>query len=247
MKPGAENASMKTLNNEGLMLIKTQGIVISYIRYKETSIIVRIFTRELGLKSYIVNGVRSSNAKVKMGFYQPLTFLDLVVYDKENANLQRISEVRLGKAYQRIPFDFQRSGIALFVAEVLAKSIYDGYHNEDLFDYLDLAIGQLDGDMALLSHYPVAFLWETSRYLGFAPDDAMGFFEELKENFTKQMDWQPEMLYLQGLMETSFGFRGNVPSHIRRNLLDHMLLFYSKHLDQHSEWKSVKVLRQMMK
>ncbi|MGY6742618.1 MAG: DNA repair protein RecO [Cecembia sp.] len=228
------------------MLVKTQGIVVSYIRYKESSIIVKIFTRELGLKSYIVNGVRSSNARTKMGFYQPLTFLDLVVYDKENANLNRIAEVRLAKAYQRIPFDFLRSGIAMFVAEVLSKSIYDGYQNEDLFDYLDLAIGELDGKRAVLSHYPATFLWEMARYLGFAPDDSRDFFEELQENFTKQMDWQPEMVYLEGLMAASFAYAEKTPALIRRNLLDHLLLFYTKHLDQSSEWKSVKVLRQMM-
>jgi DNA repair protein RecO (recombination protein O) len=228
------------------MLIKTQGIVISYIRYKETSIIVKIFTREMGLKSYIVNGVRSSNARTKMGFYQPLTFLDMVVYEKESANLNRVSEVRLGKAYQRIPFDFQRSGIALFVAEVLAKSIYESYQNEDLFDFLDLAIGQLDGDQAVLSHYPVVFLWEMAKYLGFAPDDALGLFEELQENFTKQMDWQPELDYLQGLITSSFAYSEKIPAIIRRNLLDHLLLFYTKHLDSNYEWKSVKVLRQIM-
>ena len=41
------------------MLRKTQGIVLSYIKYKDSSIIVRIFTRELGLKGYVVNGARS--------------------------------------------------------------------------------------------------------------------------------------------------------------------------------------------
>jgi DNA repair protein RecO (recombination protein O) len=228
------------------MLTKTQGIVISYIRYGETSIIVKIFTRELGLKAYIVNGVRSSKAKSKMGFYQPLTLLELVVYDKENSKLNRISEIKLAKAFQRIPFDFLRSGIAMFVSEALGKSIYEGYQNESLFDYLMDAIQLLDEENANLSHYPIAFLWETSRYLGFAPDDANEFFEELKENLTKQIDWDPEIRYLNQLITDSFNFNEKIPALIRKNLLDHMLIFYSKHLEQQSEWKSVKVLRQMM-
>jgi DNA repair protein RecO (recombination protein O) len=228
------------------MLTKTQGIVISYLRYRETSIIVKIFTRELGMKAYIVNGVRSSKAKSKMGFYQPLTLLDMVVYDKENVSLNRISEIKLFKAFQRIPFDFLRSGIAMFVAEVLAKSIYEGYQNEALFDYLMDVISLLDEEKAVLSHFPIAFLWETSRYLGFAPDEADEFFEELKENLTKQIDWDPEIKYLNQLIRDSFDFNEKVPALVRKNLLDHMLIFYSKHLEQQSEWKSVKVLRQMM-
>ncbi|RZS95767.1 DNA repair protein RecO [Cecembia calidifontis] len=228
------------------MLVKTKGIVVSYIRYKESSIIVRIFTRELGLKAYIVNGVRSSNAKTKMGFYQPLTLLDLVVYNKENVGLNRISEVKLGRAYHKIPFDFLRSGIAMFMAEVLSRSVYEGYQNEDLFDFLVEALIVLDDEQAVLSHYPNVFLWGMARYLGFAPDVAAEFFEELREDFTKQMDWGPEMAYLDSLIVEDFAYADKISVQVRRNLLDHLLVFFSKHLDQPAEWKSVKVLRQMM-
>jgi DNA repair protein RecO (recombination protein O) len=228
------------------MLVKTRGIVVSYIRYKESSIIVKIFNRELGLKAYIVSGVRSSNAKIKMGFYQPLTILDMVVYNKESAGLNRISEVKLAKAYQKIPFDFLRSGIAMFMAEVLSRSIYEGYQNEDLFDFLVEALFFLDDEQVVLSHYPNVFLWGMAKYLGFAPNLAEEFFGELIEDFNKQMDWKPEMEYLDRLMIQDFSFTEKVPAHIRRNLLDYLLVFFSKRLDQPAEWKSVKVLRQMM-
>ena len=228
------------------MLVKTRGIVVSYIRYKESSIIVKIFTRELGLKAYIVNGVRSSNAKIKMGFFQPLTILDMVVYNKDSVGLNRISEVKLGKAYQKIPFDFLRSGIAMFMAEVLSRSIYEGYQNEDLFDFLEEALFFLDEEKVVLSHYPNVFLWGMARYLGFAPNLAGEFYDELREDFTKQIDWGPEMAYLDRLMVEDFSFTEKIPAQIRRNLLDHLLVFFSKRLDQPAEWKSVKVLRQMM-
>ncbi|WP_373396659.1 recombination protein O N-terminal domain-containing protein [Algoriphagus halophilus] len=91
------------------MLHKTSGIVLSYIRYKESSIICKVFTRELGLKSYLINGVRSQNSKSKIALYQPMTLLDMVVYNKESTGLQRISEVKLTRANQLIPFDFNRT------------------------------------------------------------------------------------------------------------------------------------------
>ena len=40
------------------MLIKTRGIVLSFLKYRETSIIARIYTERRGVQSYIVNGVR---------------------------------------------------------------------------------------------------------------------------------------------------------------------------------------------
>ena len=117
------------------MLKKTAGIVLSSIRYKESSIIVKIFTRDLGLKPYLVNGVRTQGNKSKIALYQPMTLLDLVVYNKENSGLQRISEARLQRANQLIPFDFTRTGLAFFMTEVISRSIYENYQNETLFDF----------------------------------------------------------------------------------------------------------------
>ena len=77
------------------MIKKTGGIVLGSIKYKDTSLIVKIFTRELGLKSYLINGVRVQGKGSKSALYQPLTLLDLVVYDKENASLQRISDAKI--------------------------------------------------------------------------------------------------------------------------------------------------------
>ena len=45
------------------MLEKTEGIVLNYLKYRDTSIIVRIYTRKYGLQSYIVNGIRSQKSK----------------------------------------------------------------------------------------------------------------------------------------------------------------------------------------
>ncbi len=228
------------------MLKKTLGIVISYIRYRETSIVVKIFTRDLGLKSYIVNGVRSSTAKSKMAFYQPLTVLEMVVYDKDSSGLQRVSEVKLAFPFHRIPFEFHRSAVAMFVGEVLSKSIYDNYQNQSLFDFLQFAISHLDGEEINLPLFPIVFLWETSRFLGIAPTDAASFFHEIEQEVKTSEFIQIEMKYLDCLIQESFLCSKKIPAAYRRSLLDHFLLFYSQHLENPSEWKSIKVLRQVI-
>jgi DNA repair protein RecO len=103
------------------MLSKTQGIVISYMRYRETSIVVNVYTSEMGICSYIENGVRSAKAKHKMALFQPLTLLDLEVYHKPGKGLHRISEAKCFFPYQAIPFDIAKSSLALFLSEVLSK------------------------------------------------------------------------------------------------------------------------------
>ena len=228
------------------MLKKTSGIVVSYIRFKESSIIVKIFTRELGLKSYIVNGVRSATGKSKMGFYQPLTVLEMVVYDNEGRGLNRVSEVRLALPFQRIPFDFYRSGIAMFLGEVLGKSIFENYQNESLFDFLKEALSHLDSDKVMLNLFPIVFLWETSKFLGFSPKDAMSFFKEVDSQIQTTDFVAKEIEYLDIIISQSFDCTEKIPSIFRKSILDYLLHFYSHHLDNASEWRSITVLRQVI-
>ncbi|WP_111670913.1 DNA repair protein RecO [Algoriphagus litoralis] len=228
------------------MIRKTAGLVLSSIRYKDTSIIVKIFTRELGLKSYLVNGVRSMGKGSKMALYQPLTLLDLVVYNKENSGLQRISDAKLQRAHQRIPFDFSRTSIALFMTEVINRSIYENYQNESLFDFLTESVIILDQGEALLTHFPLVFLIEKAKFLGFSPEDAEGFLlESVHQPFSDQE--LPQILdYLERLLSDKYKCCDKVPVGLRRKLLDHLLDFYSQHMENSSSFKSLVVIRQVL-
>ncbi|GAA0877651.1 hypothetical protein GCM10009119_06190 [Algoriphagus jejuensis] len=228
------------------MIRKTSGIVLSSIRYKDTSIIVKIFTRELGLKSYLINGVRSMGKGSKIALYQPLTLLDLVVYDKANAGLHRVSEAKLQHANQRIPFEFARTSIALFMTEVINRSIYENYQNEDLFDFLAESVVLLDLPDAKLSIFPLVFLIENARYLGFAPEEAKGFLLESKNQPFSPSEQTLILESLTTLMENSFYASLKIPVALRRKLLDHLLDFYAEHLDNPSLFKSLAIIRQLM-
>ncbi len=228
------------------MLKKTEGIVLNTLKYKETSIIVKIFTRELGLKSYLINGVRVNSKNSKMAFYQPLTVLDLVVYDKTNTSLNRLSDVRLLYANQLISFDFARTGMAMFITEVISKSIFENYHNEQLFDFLKACILELDSPNAQLGLFPLVFLVENAAYLGFAPDHARGFLEESRSQPFSPRELEDVKIYLEALMSESFGCTQKINLVLRRKLLDHLLDFYSQHLENPGLWKSMTVLRQVL-
>jgi DNA repair protein RecO (recombination protein O) len=227
------------------MLKKTKGIVISYIKYRDTSIITRIFTRELGLKSYVVNGIRNSKSKPKMALYQPLTLLDLVVYDREGPSLHHISEAKLDYAFQKVPFDFHRSGIALFMGEILGKCIFDDYQNEDLFDFLSQAVELLDKEQVSLGTFPISFLIQMTKYLGFDPEDAGNFYDQLPVN-RGNVAHQAKESHLDRLIRERFISTEAIPKQIRKALLDDILLFYQLHLENFTEIKSLGVLRSLV-
>lgn len=228
------------------MLKKTNGIVLNSIRYKESSIIVKIFTRDLGLKSYLINGVRAKGNASKIALYQPLTLLDLVVYDKENAGLQRISEARLQHPNQLIPFEFGRTGIALFMTEVISRSIFENYQNEDLYDFLFKSICILDSKNVMLTQFPLVFLIEQAKFLGFAPEEKMGFLNESRSQPFSPEELKEAIDYLQMLMSESYACAQVAPILLRRKILDHLLDFYSQQLENTAPWKSLSILRQLI-
>jgi recombinational DNA repair protein (RecF pathway) len=64
---------------------KTKGIVLSCLKYGDTSIIASIYTELFGVKSYIVKGIRKANKKgaSNINYFFPAAILDLQVYNNE--------------------------------------------------------------------------------------------------------------------------------------------------------------------
>ena len=221
------------------MLHKTRGIVFRFTKYGETSIIVNIFTESFGLQSYIVNGVRSSSAKSKIALYQPLTLLDLIVYHREHANINRIKEVKCAYPFHSIFTDVKKSTIGMFILEVMNKTIKEQSHAGEVFEFLFNSIVALDMTMEDNESFHLTFLLKLSRYLGFGAlrgSEIVGgrmTSEETEDNLDK-------------LVKSGFE---NIPRFTRaeRNaVLDLLLQFYADHIDTFGELKSVPVLREVL-
>ena len=84
------------------MYFQTKGIVLSSVKYSESSIICKMYTAKFGLQSYLINGVRKK--KGGSAYYQSLNILELTVYHKNNSQLQRVKEVKVPNSYNSIPY-----------------------------------------------------------------------------------------------------------------------------------------------
>lgn len=221
------------------MLHKTRGIVFRFTKYGETSIIVTIFTELFGIQTYIVNGVRSKSARGKIALYQPLTLLDLVVYYKENASIKRIKEIKCLHQYQSFSTDIRKSSIAMFVGEMLNKTVKDESHAHEIFEFLYHALILLDHQESALENFHLIFLIKLSRFLGFGAHQA----EEIIG--VRMLDLQEEEL-LKKLVQADFTDGIQMSNVQRRNLLEAILKFYADHVDSLGEIRSIQVLKEVM-
>ena len=148
---------------------KDIGIVLHTIKYGETGIIVRIYTSRFGLLSFIIHGVRKASAKVKNSYLQPLNQVEIVFKLNGNNGLQHMSEVSGTRQYNDIPFNILKTSIALFLSEMLSKTLKDTDANLQLFNFLTESLDFLDSATPLNPDFHLIFLVQLSGYLGFQP------------------------------------------------------------------------------
>lgn len=221
------------------MLHKTRGIVFRFTKYSDSSIIVTIFTELFGIQTYIVNGVRSKSAKSKIALYQPLTLLDLVVYYKENASIKRIKELKCLHQYQSLTTNIRKASIAMFIGEMINKTVKDESHAQQTFEFLYDALIHLDQREKDFENFHLIFLIKLSRYLGFGAHQA----EEILGG--RMLDREEEEI-LKALTEVDFINTLVITNVQRRNLLEAIIRFYAEHIDSMGEIRSIQVLREMM-
>lgn len=241
------------------MLHKTRGIVFKTTNYSESSIIVQIFTEKFGLQSYMVNGAKKPKAKINSNMLQPIHLLDMVVYHKNTGNVQRIKELKNSPLLQSIPYDVIKSSVALFLNEVLYKSIKQQSADENLFGFIFSAIEWLDHQNEGVANFHLLFLIQLTRYLGFYPDrDLSGeadYFDMKNGVFCK---YKPDgVLYLSPPHTNNFTLLINcsfenilqitLSNDERRHLIQKILEYYTLHIEGFGNIRSHEVLEEVLK
>ncbi|HJU45575.1 MAG TPA: DNA repair protein RecO [Chitinophagaceae bacterium] len=157
------------------MIHKTRGIVLRTVKYGETSVIVSIYTELFGLQSYIVNGVRKSSKKGpgKANLFQPAALLDLVVYHNDLHNLQRLKEFKWSYLYETILSDIRKNTVALYMIELLQKTIKQPESNADLYAFIEDAFMHLDrSNDAVAANFALFFALHLTFFFGFRLSDS---------------------------------------------------------------------------
>ena len=236
------------------MLQKTRGIVLRTVKYAESSVICKIYTREFGLQSYLINSIRTSKAKTKQSLLQPASLLDMVVYHSKQKNLQRVSELKRSFIFRSIPFDIRKASISLFMIEVVHQAIREEESNKALFDFIHSRICELDKETGKLPFFHIHFMLDLCRYLGFYPNgkysDHKPFFDLMEGSFVSE---QPSHNYfltpaVGQVLSQLLGKIKPLPDRIaKKDLLDGLTDYYRLHLTHFKQFNSQKILEEVLR
>ena len=236
------------------MLSATRGIVLHKTKYSDTSLIVKIFTEEFGLKTYLVQGARGKKSKARAILFQPLALLELEVHHREKSSLQRIRDLKPFHPFTSIPYDVVKSTMVLFLNEVLYKSIKSEAPDRSLFEFVSGAISWLDLTTDRVDNFHLLFLLRLARHLGFYPQGSYSaqtpLFDMVESTYRANEPLHSLFLdphqsaYLWQLLGTNFEGLGELrmPSEARRKLLNGLVDYFRVHIEGLTEIKSHQVL-----
>lgn len=239
------------------MILKTSAIVLHQLKYSETSIIATLYTKHSGRQSYIINGIRSSKSKTKVGLFQPLFQLEIEANHKAGRDLQRLNEFRISTPYQSIPFNVIKNAISLFLAEVLYKVLKSEDTDENLFDFVRNSLQYFDSLEKGLANFHLWFLINIAGYLGFQPQNNFslttrffnlksGSFEPNKAPYPNMPDHDDSHLMAQLLdLKIDELERFQISGAKRTILLEHLLEYYSIHFEGFTNIKSLHILNEI--
>ncbi len=234
------------------MLIKTEGIVLSSLKYGEADLIVKCFTKKYGLKSYwLPNILKAKKAKIRASSFQPLAQLHIEAFHKDKGGLERIKDVKLAYPFKSMHLDVKKGAIVFFIADVLRYAIQEEEENSLLFDFLQNSIQWLD-TANYAPNFHLLFLVKLTKYLGFYPDiqslnlDYFNLLEGTFENNDTNIHCTsgPEVTSLKQLLGTEFDELVHIKSNQeqRADVLTMLLRYYQLHLHGFKKPKSLAVL-----
>lgn len=236
------------------MLVKTTAIVLNYKKYSDSSIIVNCLTDKIGRQSFLVYGIggRKNN---KLAQFQPLFIIDINLYHKNNRSLQKLKEAKLNPPLYSLTSDITKSTLAIFIAEIIEKSITESFTDDNVFEFIKTSILFLDQIETGLGLFHISFLLKMAKLLGILPDLSIeSNFINLKDGSTSALKPlgnnyidKPTIKAWKMILETNYSDLEliKINKALRINYLDSLIDLYETHMLHFGTIKSYPVLKEI--
>ena len=237
------------------MLISSSAIVLSKVRYRDNDLIIKCFTRDLGVVSYMVKNISvSKKSKNKFAFFQLLNIIDLETNFNPNRSIQYIKDLKIKYSFKSLHTNIYKSSVVMFLSEILSTIIHNEIEDVELFDFIEDSLIWYDQSEDSSAFYLI-FLMKITNYLGFYPDCtnmhynyfnlAEGLFENSKNS--KYVISGDDLVLFKTILGIKFDSNKLpcIDKLKKKDILKNILIYYKLHVDGFKDPKSLKVLNQI--
>jgi DNA repair protein RecO (recombination protein O) len=236
------------------MLYTTEAIVIHSVKYSDNSLIVTMLTRKFGRMAYVFRKAKTMKSGNRAAFLQPLNLVEVTVYNNPKKTIQNLKEIRISKFYNNIFQSAEKTAIALFVAEIVNKSLRHTEKDEHLFDFIENSLIFLDKTEKYFTNYHLLFLMKMTKFLGFEPSANYlnyNYFDLISGEFSAKIPQHEhflknnEVTLFNSLINKEFEQMNELlfSRTSRKITLENLLDFYRIHIPDFPQIKSLEVLK----
>lgn len=123
------------------MLHRDEAIVIDTLKHKESSLIVKFYSKNNGMISIICHGVRKGKQN-KMAYFTYLNLCEIIYSQKHNQSLAILKDIKTSKSLPFIRNQIDYSPMVLYISGLIKHTQIDFQENPSLFrwvwDYLQV-------------------------------------------------------------------------------------------------------------
>ena len=116
-------------------IIKTKALVLSSIRWKESSKIATIYGEQTGKIKIIARGALRSNSFFS-GKLESLFLTEVLIDIKSSRSLQVLREIEVIDAFSKLRLDLDKFPFALAIVEVINQIVDQGHPDGVFFNFI---------------------------------------------------------------------------------------------------------------
>lgn len=236
---------------------KLSGIVLHVLKYSDKNSIVHILTDRCGRMSFLLPQGATKGARMRNATFMPLAIIEFEATIRPGRDLHSLRDARPLSPLTNIYCDPTKNAVAMFISELLTRSIQESEQNEPLFRFITTSIMLLNEITAGVANFHIWFLYNLGAFLGIQPDtdtyQAGYWFDMTNGIFTQERPLHPHILSpkdAQAILLLSRMTSRNL-HHFRFNreqrgeILDIALTYYRLHNSMTGILRSPDILKQL--
>jgi DNA repair protein RecO (recombination protein O) len=145
-------------------------VVLHTIKYKENGIIVQCYSERGGRESFFMKYSAKSKSRINISSLHPLAILEIQLSSHKMGSIDTIKEVVPVIKLTSLRSDIVKSSIALFISELIYKSVREVEANSALYTFLSESIDMLNRIEKGVANFHPWFTVNFCRHAGYSPD-----------------------------------------------------------------------------
>ena len=218
------------------MVERVNAYVLSSRKFKDSLRLAHVYTLEYGVQTFLF---RTGKKGENISFFQPLNAIQFTG-KKSEGKLEIVKDMSLNSIYETIPFQVEKSTVALFMSEFLYRCLPEHYVNEEVFALIKQTAERLDSSEKI-GTLPIHFIAQFALEMGFLSDEYELTFENTRSD--EALLHQSLKLFISTPIESEVVSPLNRDQ--RKALLEELIAFCSAQLDTSIRLNSLEMFHEI--